>query len=192
MEPSNTDTLGSLELYREVSSFQGTNNTYLYDAGTWSGVLIRNLSSFQTCPLGEVPPCYTFESIQLPWWCSQSLCTPSHCLCKTIFPYKECNILIVCPHSQTTLTSSLWSLAISVFTYCKWSKTGGGDSLRMRLSFVHVRFDISMMHHPNCMSVVIVSHHLLCWLCLLLCTCTCDSCLSLPSSLPSIFTTACL
>jgi len=49
-----------------------------------------------------------------------------------------------------------------------------------------------MMHKPNCMSVVIMSHHLLCWLCLLLCTCTCDSCLSLPSSLPSMITAASL
>jgi len=34
--PSNTDTLGTLRcvLNREVSSFQGVNNTYLYGVGT--------------------------------------------------------------------------------------------------------------------------------------------------------------
>ena len=36
--PSNMDTLGPLQyvLIRGVSSFQGVNNTYLYEVGTWS------------------------------------------------------------------------------------------------------------------------------------------------------------
>ena len=59
---SNTDTIGLLNcvLIREVSSFQGVNNTYLYGVGTWSGVLIREVSSFQRCPLGGVPLYYRF------------------------------------------------------------------------------------------------------------------------------------
>ena len=56
-DPSNTDTLGPLKcvLIRGVSSFQGANNTYLYEVGTWSSVLIREVSSFQGCPLRGVP-----------------------------------------------------------------------------------------------------------------------------------------
>jgi len=56
-DPSNTDTLGPLKcvLIRGVSSFQGANNTYLYEVGTWSSVLIREVSSFQRCPLRGVP-----------------------------------------------------------------------------------------------------------------------------------------
>ena len=42
-------------LIREVSSFQGANNTYLYGVGTWSSVLIKEVSSFQGCPLRGVP-----------------------------------------------------------------------------------------------------------------------------------------
>ncbi len=38
---SDTDTLG----IGEVSSFQGENITYLYEVGTWSSVLIRDVSS---------------------------------------------------------------------------------------------------------------------------------------------------
>ncbi len=41
--PSNTDTLRPPKC-REVSSFQGANNTYLYEVGTWSSVLIRETS----------------------------------------------------------------------------------------------------------------------------------------------------
>ncbi len=43
---SNTDTLGPIicVLNREVSSFWGANNTFLYEAGTWSSVLIREVS----------------------------------------------------------------------------------------------------------------------------------------------------
>ncbi len=46
---SNTDTFGKINrvLIREVSSFQGANNTYFYKVGTWSSVLIREASSFQ-------------------------------------------------------------------------------------------------------------------------------------------------
>ncbi len=47
---SNTDTSGPIKcvLSREVSSFQGANNTYLqHEVGTWSSVLIREVSSFQ-------------------------------------------------------------------------------------------------------------------------------------------------
>ena len=37
-DPSNTDTLGPLQcvLIGGVSSFQGANNTYLHEVGTWS------------------------------------------------------------------------------------------------------------------------------------------------------------
>jgi len=65
-DPSNTDTLGPLKcvLIRGVSSFQGANNTYLYEVGTWSSVLIRKVSSFQGCPLGGVP-LYITPSLQL-------------------------------------------------------------------------------------------------------------------------------
>ena len=51
-DPSNTDTLGPLKcvLIRGVSSFQGANNTYLYEVGTWSSVLNKEVSSFQGCP----------------------------------------------------------------------------------------------------------------------------------------------
>ena len=64
---SNTDTIGLLNcvLIREVSSFQGVNNTYLYEVGTWSGVLIRGVSSFQRCPLGGVPLYYCLLSNML-------------------------------------------------------------------------------------------------------------------------------
>ncbi len=43
---SSTDTLGLIKcvLTREVSSFQGANNTYLYEVGTWSSVLIGEVS----------------------------------------------------------------------------------------------------------------------------------------------------
>ena len=34
---------------------QGANNTYLYEVGTWSSVLIREVSLFQGCPLRGVP-----------------------------------------------------------------------------------------------------------------------------------------
>ena len=42
---SNTDTLEPLKcvLIRGVSSFQGANDTFLYEVGTWSGVLIREV-----------------------------------------------------------------------------------------------------------------------------------------------------
>jgi len=51
------DTLGPLKcvLIRGVSSFQGANNTYLYEVGTWSSVLIGEVSSFQGCPLRGIP-----------------------------------------------------------------------------------------------------------------------------------------
>ncbi len=51
------DTLGPLKcvLIREVSSFQGANNTYLYEVGTWSSVMIREVSLIQGCPLGGFP-----------------------------------------------------------------------------------------------------------------------------------------
>ncbi len=54
---SNTDTPGPLKcvLIREVSSFQGVNNTYLYDVGTWSSVLNREVSIIQGCLLKGVP-----------------------------------------------------------------------------------------------------------------------------------------
>ncbi len=53
---SNTDTLGLIKcvLIREVSSFQGANNTYLYEFGTWLSVLIREVSLNQGCPLRGV------------------------------------------------------------------------------------------------------------------------------------------
>ena len=40
-----------------MSSFQGANNTYLYGVaiGSWSSVPIREVSSFQGCPLRGVP-----------------------------------------------------------------------------------------------------------------------------------------
>ncbi len=46
---SNTDTLGPIKcvLIREVSSFQGANNASLYELGTWSSVLIREVSIIQ-------------------------------------------------------------------------------------------------------------------------------------------------
>jgi len=67
-DPSNTDTFEPLKcvLIRRVSSFQGANNTYLYEVGTWSSVLIREVSSFQGCPLRGVPlyyrPCSRLSS----------------------------------------------------------------------------------------------------------------------------------
>ena len=48
-------------LIRGVSSFQGVNNTYLYEVGTWSSVLIRGVSSFQGCPLRGVQLYNTFS-----------------------------------------------------------------------------------------------------------------------------------
>ncbi len=38
-------------LIREVSSYQGVNNTYIYEVGTWSSVLIREMSLIQGCPI---------------------------------------------------------------------------------------------------------------------------------------------
>ncbi len=54
---SNTNTLGPIKcvLIREMSSFQGANNRYLYEVGTWSSVLIREVSLIQGCPLRGVP-----------------------------------------------------------------------------------------------------------------------------------------
>ncbi len=54
---SNTDTLGPIKfvLIKEVSSFQGANNAYLYKVGTWSSVLIREVSLIQGYPLRGVP-----------------------------------------------------------------------------------------------------------------------------------------
>ncbi len=51
------DTLGPMkcDLIREVSSFRGANNTYLYEVWTWSSVLIREVSLIQGCPLRGVP-----------------------------------------------------------------------------------------------------------------------------------------
>ncbi len=40
---------------REVSSFQWVNNTYLYEVGTWSSVLIREVSLIQGYPLRGGP-----------------------------------------------------------------------------------------------------------------------------------------
>ena len=40
---------------KEGSSFQEVNNTCLYEVGAWSRVLIREVSSFQKCPLKEIP-----------------------------------------------------------------------------------------------------------------------------------------
>ncbi len=59
---SNTDTLGPIKcvLIREMSSFQGVNNTHLYEFGTWSSILIREVSLIQGCPLREVP-LYMYE-----------------------------------------------------------------------------------------------------------------------------------
>ena len=37
-------------LIKGVSSFKGPNNTYLYEVGTWSSVLNKEVSSFQGCP----------------------------------------------------------------------------------------------------------------------------------------------
>ncbi len=51
---SNTDALGPIKC-REVSSFQGKNNAYLSEVGTWSSVLIREVSSIPGCPLRGVP-----------------------------------------------------------------------------------------------------------------------------------------
>ncbi len=48
---SNTDTLGPMKLIREVSSFQGANITHIYEVGTWSSVLITEVSLIQGCPL---------------------------------------------------------------------------------------------------------------------------------------------
>ena len=42
-------------LISEVSLFQGENNMHLYKVGTWSSVLINQVSLFQRCPLREVP-----------------------------------------------------------------------------------------------------------------------------------------
>ena len=51
--PFNTDTLGPLVcvLIRGVSSFQGANNTYLCEVGTWSSVLIREVSFKRGSPV---------------------------------------------------------------------------------------------------------------------------------------------
>ncbi len=50
---SNTDI--KCVLIREVSSFQGANNTYLYEVGTRSSVLIREVPSIKGCPLRGIP-----------------------------------------------------------------------------------------------------------------------------------------
>ena len=65
---SNTDAFGPLKcvLIRGVSSFQGANNTYLYEVGTWSSVLTREVSSFQGCPLRGVP-LYVIMHFVLMW-----------------------------------------------------------------------------------------------------------------------------
>ncbi len=54
---STTDTLGPIKcvLISEMSSFQGANSTYKYEVGTWSSVLIREVSLIQRCPLRGVP-----------------------------------------------------------------------------------------------------------------------------------------
>ncbi len=54
---SNMDTPGPINylLIREVSSFQEANIAYLYEVGTWSSVLIREVSLIQGCPSRGVP-----------------------------------------------------------------------------------------------------------------------------------------
>ncbi len=79
---SNTDTLGSMKcvLIRKVSSFQGANNTYLHvhEAGTWSSVLIREVSLVQGCPLtlrGQIKD--TVEPKCVTMWCSYHVASMS-------------------------------------------------------------------------------------------------------------------
>ncbi len=47
---SNTDNLGPIKCVRirEVSSFQGVNSTHLYEVGTWSSVLSKEVSLIQS------------------------------------------------------------------------------------------------------------------------------------------------
>ncbi len=49
-----TDTLGSMKCV-QIASFQGANNTYLYVVGTWSSVLIGEVSLIEGCPLRGGP-----------------------------------------------------------------------------------------------------------------------------------------
>ena len=60
-------------LIRGVSSFQGANNTYLYEVGTWSSVLIREVSSFQRCPLRGVPLYCILIVVLSKWTCNSQL-----------------------------------------------------------------------------------------------------------------------
>ncbi len=54
---SNTYTLGPMKcvLIREVSSFQGSNNTCVYEVGTWTSVPIREASLIQGSTLTLLP-----------------------------------------------------------------------------------------------------------------------------------------
>ncbi len=63
---SNTDTFGPIKcvLIREGSSFQGANDTPVYEVGTWSSVLIREVSLIQGCPLRV--PLYIHVHVLLP------------------------------------------------------------------------------------------------------------------------------
>ena len=63
---SNMDTRGTkiCVLISEVSLFQGE-NMYLYKVGTWSSVLINQVSLFQRCPLREVPLYFFDQTLQL-------------------------------------------------------------------------------------------------------------------------------
>ncbi len=68
---SNTDTLGPIKcvLVREVFSFHGANNTYLYEVGTWSSVLIKEASLVQGCQLRGVPLyMYLHSMLHLLWY----------------------------------------------------------------------------------------------------------------------------
>ncbi len=67
---SNTDTLGPMKcvLIREVSSFQGVNTTYLYEVGTWSSVLIREVSLINSFQSNETIWCHHGYGLSISFW----------------------------------------------------------------------------------------------------------------------------
>jgi len=129
-----------------VSSFQGANNTYLYGVGSWSCVLIREVSSIQGCPLRGVPLIHcsmNFELFMLllqtqlpsytwyPHWCrfKSLLCVAVHLPHSTVKIKKHqwwLKTIILWVYDQKAQNSTLWvmtkTLLLDKQWYSKWGQ----------------------------------------------------------------------
>ncbi len=105
-------------LIREVSSFQGANNTYLCEVGTWSSVLIREVSLIQGCLLRGVPLYYP---------------VPTH----SVLSPSSLSLHRLCSAPSWTITSlllTLWSSSLSTWLSSVSSLPPSADSLAILVS----------------------------------------------------------